>query len=873
MHMANIDLNTAISFFKLIGRDPRNIIYQAFKDKHFDYEALGQEVPKPRTMRSSEELQRAATDNCGIYWSLAKFHSLPIGRISRSKDSIRQHGGVMDCFVVEWDDIPKDEQLKKVDESCFPVPSIRIDSGGKSIHQYWFIDQDIDPDEWEKIQARLVEVFDADRSIKSLDQVMRLPGAVHISSNNPTSIVSAEKDIDTNFNVVIKRHKLQDFLDALGEYEAQVKATSPATEPKTIKELAVESQQIPVGEKTGASRWFDLLSTQEQEACVVEMLKKISDVYGNSNEGGYVPNEYQSQFLFGIFSHFRNKSDVDMIGLITKAYDWSSDSHKLEDGTFGAWRISLLRSALEKRQNIGSTIRFARSCGWDPKPWKEVAGKDDQSLAAIVIDDLFDLNDENARDVLTIAGRTYWRRNGNFHYEEIIKGTLVNMISQFVYDNYPKKFGAVDQIIKSVQQFTSRPAKVAPDGYINFTNGVLHIANKKRTLHPHFSPETKELVFLDPPACAYDPNADRTYAREVLQGLENEEAREVWLRVISQGVNNAEAQRHLMPVALVNFGRGGNGKDVCINLVQYIFGKSLVSRVDLADLAKASDPSQNNGTLALLPLQHARFNLPSETPTTKKLNHLSDFKVCVTNDEMKARGHNDDFVYFHPRAVHMLSVNEGLLIDQTDAMARRFRAVHWPYVYKVDTDYDPRNLLHRKAVLWFKPNARDEQGIERVKNEICPGFILEILDAYDRLCGYVESEYGPGIPRVYSDTVFRNLRGETDHVLRFLEECGYKKTEVSWSENTVSVTQLYHEYLRWGVSEGFTKFSVPEAALLSNEAPDLVRNSGVIESANKLERRVLTALNGVESCRMNQATADKYNIPRVKSYKFLSKES
>ena len=870
MSMANINLQTAVSFFKLIGRDPKHIIYQAFKDKHFDYEALGQIVPKPRTMRTSDELREAAQDNCGIYWSLAKFKSLPAGRLSRTKDSIRQHGGRMDCFVIEWDDIPKEEQLQRIDESGFPKPSIRIDSGGKSVHQYWFLDQDIDPDEWEKIQARFVRVFNADLSIKSLDQVMRLPGAEHVSGGQQTTVLSTEKDVDNDFNVVLKRYSLDQFLAALEQYEEKnLPATTSAT--TNVKELALEPQQIPVGEKTGASRWFDLLAVQEQEACVVEMLKKISDVHGDPNEGGYVPNQLQDKFLFGIFSHFRNKSDADMVALIEQAYTWASDSHKLDDGTFGAWRISLLRSALEKRQNIGSTIRFARSCGWDPKPWKEVAGKDDQSLAAIVIDDLFDLNDENARDVLTIAGRTYWRRNGNFHYDEVPKNELVNMISQFVYDNYPKKFGAVDQIIKSVQQFTARPARVAPDGYINFTNGVLHVSAGKRTLHPHFSDHTQDMVFLDPPACAYDPKADRTYARQVLEGLENDEAREVWLRVIAQGVNNAEAQRHLMPVALVNFGKGGNGKDVCINLVQYIFGKSLVSRVDLADLAKASDPSQNNGTLALLPLQHARYNLPSETPTTKKLNHLSDFKVCVTNDEMKARGHNDDFVYFHPRAVHMLSVNEGLLIDQTDAMARRFRAVHWPYVYKVESDYDPNNQFHRKAVLWFKPNARDEYGIQRVKDEVCPGFILEILDAYDRLCGFVESEYGAGVPRKYSDKVFSDLRGETDHVLRFLQESGYYKSDIAWSEETISVTKLYEEYLRWGVAEGYTQYAVPEAALLDNQVPDIVRNSGVIESANKLERRVLTALNGVEAIRISPKTAEKYNIMRTKSYKFLAK--
>jgi len=65
-------------------------------------------------------------------------------------------------------------------ELGLPVPSIQVDTGGKSIHSYWLLDESITPDEWRDVQTDLLEFADGDRSLKNPSRVMRLAGGIYI---------------------------------------------------------------------------------------------------------------------------------------------------------------------------------------------------------------------------------------------------------------------------------------------------------------------------------------------------------------------------------------------------------------------------------------------------------------------------------------------------------------------------------------------------------------------------------------------------------------------------------------------------------------------------------------------------------------------
>lgn len=92
---------------------------------------------------------------------------------------------ITSCRAVfcEWDDRPKEWQVTAWKHLDLPEPTFQVDTGGKSIHNYWVFDEPIPPDTWKSIQTRLLDHADADRSLKNPSRVMRLPGTFHIDAD------------------------------------------------------------------------------------------------------------------------------------------------------------------------------------------------------------------------------------------------------------------------------------------------------------------------------------------------------------------------------------------------------------------------------------------------------------------------------------------------------------------------------------------------------------------------------------------------------------------------------------------------------------------------------------------------------------------
>ena len=92
---------------------------------------------------------------------------------------------ITQCRAVfcEWDDRPKDWQVDAWQHLLLPEPTFQVDTGGKSIHNYWVFAEPIPVDDWKSIQTRLLDHADADRSLKNPSRVMRLPGTFHIDAD------------------------------------------------------------------------------------------------------------------------------------------------------------------------------------------------------------------------------------------------------------------------------------------------------------------------------------------------------------------------------------------------------------------------------------------------------------------------------------------------------------------------------------------------------------------------------------------------------------------------------------------------------------------------------------------------------------------
>lgn len=96
------------------------------------------------------------------------------------------------AIFYEHDNLSKELQLGLWETLGLPEPTFQVDTGGKSIHSYWVLNEPIDPTRWRSLQTDLLDFANADRSLKNPSRVMRLAGCYHLSAKgaNPTSIVS-----------------------------------------------------------------------------------------------------------------------------------------------------------------------------------------------------------------------------------------------------------------------------------------------------------------------------------------------------------------------------------------------------------------------------------------------------------------------------------------------------------------------------------------------------------------------------------------------------------------------------------------------------------------------------------------------------------
>jgi P4 family phage/plasmid primase-like protien len=80
----------------------------------------------------------------------------------------------------EHDNLPKDQQLTLYKDLGLPEPTIQIDTGGKSIHSYWVLEEPVSVAKWRELQTNLLNFADADRSLKNPSRIMRLAGAYYL---------------------------------------------------------------------------------------------------------------------------------------------------------------------------------------------------------------------------------------------------------------------------------------------------------------------------------------------------------------------------------------------------------------------------------------------------------------------------------------------------------------------------------------------------------------------------------------------------------------------------------------------------------------------------------------------------------------------
>ena len=164
----NLDRNEWRSFLDILGKDIKTVRLRSF-------------FPKGHPLKASDHGKKSHAYGDWIYRMQAEGRGVYI---------VVNDGGDTDseitscrAFFCEWDDRPKEEQINAWKELGLPEPSLQIDTGNKSIHNYWVLKKVIDPKTWKPIQERLLDHADADRALKNPSRVMRLAGTYHMKDN------------------------------------------------------------------------------------------------------------------------------------------------------------------------------------------------------------------------------------------------------------------------------------------------------------------------------------------------------------------------------------------------------------------------------------------------------------------------------------------------------------------------------------------------------------------------------------------------------------------------------------------------------------------------------------------------------------------
>ena len=164
----NLDRNEWRTFLDILGKDIKTVRLRSF-------------FPKGHPLKASDHGKKSHANGDWIYRMQAEGRGVYI---------VVNDGGDTDseitscrAFFCEWDDRPKEEQINAWKELGLPEPSLQIDTGNKSIHNYWVLKKVIDPKTWKPIQERLLDHADADRALKNPSRVMRLAGTYHMKDN------------------------------------------------------------------------------------------------------------------------------------------------------------------------------------------------------------------------------------------------------------------------------------------------------------------------------------------------------------------------------------------------------------------------------------------------------------------------------------------------------------------------------------------------------------------------------------------------------------------------------------------------------------------------------------------------------------------
>lgn len=723
------------------------------------------------------------------------------------------------ALFCEFDNLSYDEQLTIFEKFQLPYPTMRLFTGGKSIHHYWVFDQPVPIEQWQELIKDLIDYVGSDPAVKDPSRIMRLPDYTHYSKDEKGNLIQGKKSkvIGGSLNT----YSYQTLRDLI-----------PRNIPKEIKKV-INNHQVTDNEIINFIK------------DVIKPHQKGSNTYQNYRELlGAIKQLYGEDIALNI---------ADIIGS-DDGYNWSQIIEST-NGNFGNGTLYYQLIELGFITKSQWTNLFKSSNSKSSKLTVTSEQKDNQednttnenlineSWVNIGTNELFSGN------WISFNG-TLYQFNGKY-YEEIEDGIIKQRINYWCanyIDEKGKKSKASPSSVKNLyewvnQKFYISPSKINCEG-IPLKNGYLALI-KDENNNPKFElkPYSPNVYFTYQSEVNYDPKASQESAIKLLECLD-EPYKSLFIKSVSTILGfDFIKQKWDRIKALLLIGDGSNGKDTLREVISLILGDKGITSCSLNDF------SQSRGFNLARLATNPKINWSSENKEIN-IDSIQSLKQAITGDPLFIEGKGKDGFEVKLNTLFIFNTNHKPdLKGNQFAIQSRLTLIPFPHTF---------SMTPKKGELQADPRFKHDKNF--LVNVVAPAFLNLLIDAFGDV-------YQHGINYQQSETYFNEVIEENNHLRRFTKEMGLIYT--GNDDDRLSISDIYSPLMEWYFDNGYVEYETKNEKV-KNIWLDDDKKDPVVKLSKDLKPRILELFPKVQEYSHNRKKylcGLKFDLDSLDSYK------
>lgn len=663
------------------------------------------------------------------------------------------------AFFCEWDDRSIDWQMVAWKELGLPEPTMQVSTGGKSIHNYWVLSDAITTEHWKLIQTRLLNYADADRSIKNLARVMRLPGTYHANADGTLGqMCTIVGFTGTRYSVFDIEACLPDEKFYTHQADAQ---REPTYEPASIDEIRAALAFIPQRVTGG--------KTYEKYRNILWSLKSIVG---------------EDEAIALMEAHSPSKISGWSIPQIAR-----SGGDEINPGTFWYWaRYHGYRSPLTPKTHPVRKLKTP-----SPPPTTDPDEVINLQLYSKTTTEWLDLIVEHVfnypkKQWIAVDGILHcW--DGS-HYKSVTDEELTPSLAAFlsaiyVVDHktgehqYPwKRPKYIDEALAWMRRLLP-PVDVNPQSAINCRNGVVSWTWDDRKLEVLFEPHSPNQHFTYVTNYDYNPDANPEHMIRLLEAVEQSD-KDTLQRILGSGLDLAKYRASRgRPRAVLMIGEGSNGKDTIRTALRDTLGARNFTSCTLADFRQYD----NGRKFPIAPLRGSSVNWSSENSQFVHIDNLQSLKAAISGEELSYELKGVQESQFVPSSLFVFNLNKdpSLSGDQV-AIETRFHVFRFKKTFMA-TPTEPNHIQ-------ADPRLKDDPDF--IREMICPAFLNWLIEG-------LMLAVGDGIDYSSGRQAMEDVRRSSCHLWEFCDAIGLTYDP----DGEVRVGSIYDRLRNWYRDEGY----------------------------------------------------------------------